>query len=400
MKNIAVVTGTRAEYGLLRPLIEKLEQDDKLKLTLIVTGAHLEPRLGETVKEIEADGHHVDYRVTMDLHSDTEHDILYSMGREMCGLADVFEQSTPDLLILLGDRYEILMAGICALINRIPVAHIHGGELTKGLIDDGIRHSLTKISSIHFTSTEEYRRRVIQMGEQPDSVFNVGALGVENVHRIQNAQKLSREELSRKLGLNWNQPVIMVTFHPVTLEKDTSESQMKGLLTVLEKHPEYNYIFTYANADTDGHSINDLIDGFVQKHGNSKAFASMGMVGYLSTLSYTAAVVGNSSSGILEVPSFGIPTVNIGDRQGGRVHADSVIDCDPDINNIESALNKALSGEFREFCKSVKNPYDKPGTSDAIINHVKEYLQSFTTTEKDFYDLPVEEWLQKGGSHE
>lgn len=400
MKNIAVVTGTRAEYGLLRPLIEKIEQDNELKLTLIVTGAHLEPRLGETIKEIEADGHHVDYRVPMNLHSDTEHDILCSMGRELSGLADVFEQSTPDLLVLLGDRYEILMAGICALINRIPVAHIHGGELTKGLIDDGIRHSLTKISSIHFTSTEEYRHRVIQMGERPDTVFNVGALGVENVHRIQDARKLSRDELTQKFGINWDQPIIIVTFHPVTLEADTSEAQMNGLLTVLEKHSEYNYIFTYANADTGGHVINDLIDEFVQKHGNSKAYASMGMVGYLSTLSYATAVVGNSSSGILEVPSFGIPTVNIGDRQGGRVHADSVIDCDPDINNIESAFEKALSCKFRECCKSVKNPYDKPGTSDAIISHIKKYLQNFKTTEKDFYDLPVEECLQKGGSHE
>ena len=387
MKKIAVLTGTRAEYGLLKPLLQKIRQDEELNLCLIATGAHLEKQFGETVSEIERDGFKIDHRVKMDLRSDKPDGILKSIALELNGLADVFEQEQPDLLILLGDRYEILMAATTALINRVPIAHIHGGELTQGLIDEGIRHAVTKMSAIHFTSTEEYRKRVIQMGEQPDRVFNVGALGVENIFKI---TYLSREELTQKFGIDWQKPVVMVTYHPVTLENNTTEEQFGNLLHVLEEHGEYNYVFTYANADTDGQVINRMIDKFVAEKKNCRAFASMGQVGYLSMLKYAAAVVGNSSSGLIEVPSFQIPTVNIGNRQTGRVKAQTVIDCGTGEAEVENAFACAMSEEFQEECANASNPYEGKNTADKILQELKIYLRDFTNTEKKFYDIGEE----------
>lgn len=384
MKKIAILTGTRAEYGLLKPLIYKLDQDQDLELCLIVTGTHLEESYGETIHEIEKDGLCIKYKVDMDLKSDQPRGILKSMSLELDGLAEVFAEEKIDLLVLLGDRYEILMAAICALINRIPIAHIHGGELTQGLIDEGIRHAVTKMSAIHFTSTEQYRKRVIQMGENPDKVFNVGALGVEN---IANIRYLSQAELTEKFHIDWNKPVIMVTYHPVTLENNTAQKQFGNLLHILDNHKQYHYIFTYANADTDGQIINRMIEQFVAANENCRAFASMGQEGYLSTLKYAYAVVGNSSSGIIEVPSFQIPTVNIGNRQTGRVKADSIIDCGTSEKEINTAFEYAMSEEFRRICCKTRNPYEGERTSERIVDHIKNYLSSFKNTEKIFYDL-------------
>lgn len=384
MKKIAVLTGTRAEYGLLKPLLKKIEQDEELKLCLVVTGTHLEKQYGETASEIERDGFKIDHKVKMNLKSDRPEGILRSMALELDGLAEVFSQEQPDLLILLGDRYEILMAAATALINRVPIAHIHGGELTQGAIDEGIRHAVTKMSAIHFTSTKEYRKRVIQMGEQPDLVFDVGALGVEN---ISNINYLSQRELTKKFAIDWSRPIVMVTYHPVTLEDNTAEKQFGNLLRVLARHEEYNYIFTYANADTDGQIINHMIEQFVEEKKNSRAFASMGQVGYLSTLRYAAAVVGNSSSGIIEAPSFHIPTVNVGNRQMGRMKAGTVVDCGTAQDEIEKAFAEALSEKFRNQCMEESNPYEGKNTAENIMKHIKNYLKVFNNTEKKFYDM-------------
>lgn len=387
MKKIAVLTGTRAEYGLLKPVLRQIEADGGLALRLIVTGAHLERQFGETVREIEQDGFPIHYKVHMNLTSDKTEGILHSMALELNGLAEIFAKETFDLLILLGDRYELMMAAACAVMNRVPIAHIHGGELTQGAVDDCFRHSVTKMAAIHFTSTERYRRRVIQMGEQPGRVFSVGALGVSNIRKM---QFLSQAALSERFGISWERPVILVTYHPVTLEGGTAVEQAERLLSVLSVHSEYNYVFTYANADMDGQAINRQIDRFVSERGNCRAFASMGQAGYLSMLHYAAAVVGNSSSGIIEAPSFHIPTVNIGNRQKGRVRAESVIDCGTGQEEIERAFCLALSDAFRETCRSVSNPYEGKGTAEEIVRRCKEYLSGFENTEKVFYDLKEE----------
>lgn len=384
MKKIAVLTGTRAEYGLLKPLLGKIEQDIDLELCLIVTGTHLEKQYGETCREIEQDGFHINYKVKMNLKSDKPDGIVKSMALELEGLAEVFHKEQLDLLVLLGDRYEILMAATCAVVHCVPIAHIHGGELTQGLIDEKIRHAVTKMSAIHFTSTDTYRNRVIQMGELPQRVFYVGALGVENIKKI---QYFSQEELTKQFDIPWGKPIIMVTYHPVVLESDTVENQFRSLLTVLERHEEYTYVFTYANADVGGQMINQMLEEFVGRHENCKAFASMGQRGYLSMLNYASAVVGNSSSGIIEAPSFHIPTVNIGNRQQGRVRAETVIDCGIMEDEIADAFERAISEEFRNACKKFSNPYEKNGTAENILQKIKEYLKDFKNTTKEFYDI-------------
>jgi GDP/UDP-N,N'-diacetylbacillosamine 2-epimerase (hydrolysing) len=288
------------------------------------------------------------------------------------------------MLVVLGDRYELLAACECAMIYRIPIAHIHGGELTHGAIDDMVRHSITKMSSLHFTSTEKYRQRVIQMGEHPDTVFNTGAPGLENARHL---TILSKSTLTERFGIKWKKPVVLVTFHPVTLENSTSADQFGSLLYVIDHHKEFEYIFTYANADTDGHVINQMIDQYCSNHDNCIQVKSMGQQGYLSTLSYAFFVIGNSSSGLIEVPSFHIPTINIGDRQGGRIRADSVIDCSNDEAAIEKAVQKASSEEFRNKCQKTINPYEGADTSHRIVEEIKKYLETHHSTSKDFYDL-------------
>ena len=346
---------------------------------------HLSPEFGLTYKEIEKDGYPICTKIEMLLSSDTTVGITKSMGVALMGFADCFEQQRPDILIVLGDRYEIFMAVSAAMIARIPIAHIHGGELTEGLIDEAIRHSITKMSQLHFTTTEEYRNRVIQLGEQPSRVYNVGALGVEN---IKNIKLLEKAELERQLGFTFSDKTILVTYHPVTLENATSKEQFENVLNVLEKHKELKIIFTKSNSDTDGRIINQMIDEFVKVNPERcVVFTSMGQLRYLSALQFCTAVMGNSSSGIIEVPSFGIPTINIGERQRGRVSAETVINCGNDTEEIEEALQQALSVEFRNAIHYCKNPYEGENTSEKIIEIIKHSLNQGIEVKKKFYDM-------------
>ncbi len=387
MKKICIVTGTRAEYGLLKPLIAKVHQAKDLQLQLVVTGMHLSTEFGLTYHEIEEDGYPITYKIEMLLSSDTSVGITKSMGIALLGFADYFEVYKPDIVIILGDRYEMLMAASAAMIARIPIAHIHGGELTEGLIDEAIRHSITKMSHLHFTTTEEYRNRVIQLGEQPKTVYNVGALGVENIKTVELMDRLTLEQ---NLGFQFSFTTILVTFHPVTLENITAKQQFENILWVLNRHQELSVIFTKANSDTNGRIINQMIDDFVKVHKDRCiAFTSLGQLRYLSTLQFCSAVLGNSSSGIIEVPSFGIPTVNIGDRQKGRVHSETVIDCGNSVKEIEWALNKALSQEFHVEISKYKNPYEGEQTSDKIVEIIREAVYTGINIKKEFYNIGI-----------
>lgn len=313
MKKICVITGTRAEYGLLKPLIKKISDDSGVELQLVVTGMHLSPEFGLTYREIEEDGFEITERNEMLLSSDTPNGIAKSIGLGMIGFADIFTRIKPDIVVILGDRYEALAAATAAMVHRIPIAHIHGGELTEGLIDDSIRHTITKMSILHFTSTETYRNRVIQLGEHPERVKCVGALGIEN---IKTQKLMSRKELEDNLCIRLDRPFMMISFHPVTLENNTAKEQFENLLKALDSFKEYQFVFTKANSDTNGREINQKIDEYVNNNERrAVAYTSLGMVKYLSMLKYCEMVVGNSSSGIIEAPSFHIPTVNIGDSK-------------------------------------------------------------------------------------
>lgn len=385
MKNVCIATGTRAEYGLLKPLIEKVYQSPATQLQLVVTGAHLSPEFGLTYQEIEADGYPIQARIEMLMSSDSSAGITKSMAVALMGFADYFAIHKPDILVVLGDRYEMLAAATAAMIARIPIAHIHGGETTEGAIDEAIRHSITKMSHLHFTATEEYRKRVIQLGEQPETVCNVGSLGVENVRRL---KLLSKIELESLLEFSFDYPSVMVTYHPVTLESDTAGQQFGNILEVLDRHKELKIILTKANADTNGKIINRMIDEYAAGNADRcKAYASLGQLKYLSALQFCTAVMGNSSSGILEVPCFGIPTVDIGDRQKGRICADSVLHCGNSAEDIEKALQKALSSEFRDMAVKSVNPYEKPETSSAIFETICETLEKKIDIKKKFYDI-------------
>lgn len=387
MKKVCIVTGTRAEYGLLKPVIDRVYRSDELELHLAVTGMHLSTEFGLTYREIEEDGYPIGSKVEMLLGSDTHVGITKSMGVAMIGFADCFAVHKPDIVIILGDRYEMLAAALAAMVAGIPIAHIHGGELTEGVMDDAIRHSITKMSQLHFTTMEEYRKRVVQLGEPPETVYNVGSLGVENIKTV---PLLQREELENMLAFPFEFPLIMVTYHPVTLEKITVEKQFKELLSVIDRHKEFSVIFTKANADPDGRIINEMIDGYVERNsGRCKGYTSLGQKKYLSVLQYCDAVVGNSSSGIIEVPSFGIPTVNIGDRQRGRGHSESVIDCGNDRMQIEKALLRALSPEFRKKAANAKNPYEGEKPSEKIVQIIGKALCDGIEVRKRFFDIEI-----------
>lgn len=386
MYHIGVVSGTRAEYGLLKPLLQKIEADDLLSLHLIVTGTHLEERFGYTCQEIEADGFRIEQKIPMDLCSDSPQGICFSMGKELAGIARAFEKADMDLLILLGDRYETLIAALAATVFHIPIAHIHGGEITEGAIDDAFRHAVTKMSRLHFTSTKEYADRIIQMGEPPESVHCVGAIGTENIRRI---RLLSREALAAQYTPLFQMDYLMVTYHPATLDDSPVEEQMEALFRALSEFPEYAYIFTYANADNGGSLINDKIDEFVSHNSRAAAFPSLGQAGYLSALKYACAAVGNSSSGIVEAPSFHIPTVNIGDRQKGRISGESVLHCSSTSREIQTALRKAVTPQFRQKCRTCRNPYEGEDTSQSILTEVKKALFKGIRLQKKFYDIEV-----------
>ena len=372
MRKICFITGTRAEYGLLSRLMKMIQDDQGTQLQIIATNMHLSPRFGNTYQEIEADGFTIDKKVPIidEDAPDNANSTLKSMASALSGFADAYEELKPDMVLVLGDRYEILAAATAALIERIPIAHLHGGEITEGAYDDAIRHSITKMSHLHFTSTEQYRQRVIQLGEQPERVFNVGAIGVENIKKL---PLLSKEEIEKDIQFKIDENTILVTYHPVTLGKHTAEQDINDFLAALEERPELRIIFTMPNSDTGGQAITDAINAFVEKHyDRACAFKSLGVKRYLSVMRQVAAVVGNSSSGLLEVPSFGIPTLNIGDRQNGRIACESVYHCETDKESVMNGLNKVLSAEFREFVNTVHNPYDKENTAQTIFNVIKD----------------------------
>ena len=386
MKRIGIMTGTRAEYGLLKSLMQEINKDNDLELYLIVSGMHLSPEFGMTYQEIEEDGFEINAKVEMLLSSDSPAGISKSIGLGVIGFADEFQRADLDMLILLGDRYEALSAAICAMVMRIPIAHLHGGELTEGAIDEGIRHSITKMSYLHFTSTEEYRRRVIQLGENPERVFCVGAIGVENIKKI---NLMTKEELERSIHFEIDENTVIVTYHPVTLENNTVEEQFLNLLEVLDRNPKIRMIFTKANADTNGRIVNELIDKYAaQNSERACAFVSLGQKRYLSALKYCRIVIGNSSSGIIEAPSFGKPIINIGDRQKGRICADSVINCGYTQQEIQQAMETALTEEFENKASNCRNPYEKENTAANIISVIKDYLlNDKIKLKKGFYDI-------------
>lgn len=386
MKRIGIMTGTRAEYGLLKSLMQEINKDNDLELYLIVSGMHLSPEFGMTYQEIEEDGFEINAKVEMLLSSDSPAGISKSIGLGVIGFADEFQRADLDMLILLGDRYEALSAAISAMVMRIPIAHLHGGELTEGAIDEGIRHSITKMSYLHFTSTEQYRNRVIQLGENPERVFYVGALGVENIKKI---NLMTKEELERSIHFEIDENTVVVTYHPVTLENNTVEEQFLNLLKVLDRNPKIRMIFTKANADTNGRIVNELIDKYAaQNSERACAFMSLGQKRYLSALKYCRIVIGNSSSGIIEAPSFGKPIINIGDRQKGRICADSVINCGYTQQEIQQAMETALTEEFENKARNCRNPYEKENTAANIISVIKDYLlNDKIKLKKGFYDI-------------
>jgi len=383
-RRVCVVTGTRAEYGLLFWLMKEIQESDELELQLVVTGMHLAPEFGLTYKQIEQDGFDIDRKVEMLLSSDSAVGISKSMGLGICGFADSFADLKPTIIVVLGDRFEILSAVCAAMVAKIPVAHLHGGEATEGSIDEPIRHSITKMSHLHFTSTEEYRNRVIQLGEQPERVFNVGATGIDNIKKL---QLLSRAAFEESIGFKLADKNLLITFHPVTLENSTAGEQFSNILQTLDELQNTHLIFTKANADTDGRVINQMIDKYVGKYSHkSIVHTSLGQLRYLSALQYVDAVVGNSSSGLIEAPSFRIGTVNIGDRQRGRIMAESVINCTPEIASLRGAFRRLFSQTFREGLGNISNPYGYGATAEKIVEVLRKYpLQGIL--KKRFYNF-------------
>lgn len=386
-KKISVLTATRAEYGLLKPVIKGLMAVSEFDVRVVATGAHLSPEFGLTYKAIEKDGIEIDEKIEILLSADTPAAISKSMGLAMIGFANYFNKLKPDMLIVLGDRYETLAVSMAAMNQRIPIAHLYGGETTEGAIDESIRHAVTKLSYLHFTSSEDYRRRVIQLGEHPDRVFNVGATGIEN---ILNEKLMSKSELEESINFKLDKPYAVVTFHPVTLEDDNSASQFKALLDVCKQYKDMKFIFTEANADVNGRIINKLIETFVKENVHAVSFASLGTIRYLSALKHCEIVIGNSSSGLVEAPSFGVPTINVGDRQKGRLQADSVINCKPVKEEIEKAIGKATTEEFKRKARSTINPYGDGKTSIKIVTKIRDFLtESKIDLKKKFYDCGV-----------
>ncbi|MBR4470669.1 MAG: UDP-N-acetylglucosamine 2-epimerase (hydrolyzing) [Erysipelotrichaceae bacterium] len=378
---ICAVTTTRADYGIMRPLLLKLNKADWADLVLAVTGTHLLKQFGNTVKEIEKDDLKIDKKISiMSKANDNPVETGNIMSKTVSKFTEYFEESKPDVVLLLGDRFETFEVAAAATVCRIPVIHIAGGETTEGAIDEVFRHSITKMSYLHLASTEAYKNRIIQLGEDPKRVFNTGALGVENVL---NVKCLSKDELSEQLNFDLEKPYAVVTFHPVTLENNSAIQQLNELLKVLHKHQEMNFIITKANADLAGEQINAQLDKFALKNKNCIVVSSLGTLKYFSAIRYSECVIGNSSSGIVEVPSFGKPTINIGDRQKGRIQSNSVINCKPIESDIEKALNKAL-----KFKKEVVNPYGDGKTSDKMVKIIKKtFYGKEIDLKKVFYDL-------------
>jgi GDP/UDP-N,N'-diacetylbacillosamine 2-epimerase (hydrolysing) len=380
---ICVITGTRAEYGLLRWLMAEIEADSELTLQIIATGMHLSAKFGLTYREIENDGFRINRKIEILGNTDRNTDVSNAIANSIIGCADAFQELQPDLVILLGDRFEIFAAATAAHVANIPIAHIHGGELTEGSIDEAFRHSITKMSHLHFVAASEYRDRVIQLGENPDMVFLVGGLGVDSIKKI---TLLDRESLESSLGLKLSSRNLLVTFHPDTLENRTSALQMAELLDALSKLVDTTLIFTMPNADAGGLELIEMIEEFVKNHVNSHSFTSMGQHRYLSCIAQVDGVVGNSSSGLTEVPTFNVGTINIGDRQKGRLKAASVIDCQPSSQDITRALSILYSKEFQRILSNIENPYGEGGANRRILEVIRKTDVSMLL-KKQFYNL-------------
>jgi UDP-hydrolysing UDP-N-acetyl-D-glucosamine 2-epimerase len=391
-RKICIVTGTRAEYGLLYWLMKEIQDDPELGLQIIATGMHLSPEFGLTYQKIEEDGFQIDEKVEMLLSSDTPVGIAKSVGLGVIGFADALARQKPDILVVLGDRFEILAAAQAAMIARIPIAHIHGGETTEGAIDEAIRHAITKMSHFHFTAAEPYRRRVIQLGETPERVLNYGAPGLDNLKKM---KLLNRASFEKAINFQLGKLSFLVTYHPVTLSNTAPEKSFQELLNAIGQFPEATIIFTKANADTSGRTINYNIEKYVEKNPvRAKVFTSMGQLLYLSAIKNADVIIGNSSSGIVEVPAFHKPTVNIGKRQQGRLKADSIIDCEETELAIVDAIKKGLSSEFKKILRDTKNPY---GQGNASLK-IKEYLKKVSLQNilmKKFYDVSYHDQTEK-----
>ncbi len=383
MNKIAIVTGTRAEYGLLKPLIKSVYDDKKLELFLLVTGMHLMPEFGNTYEQIEADGFPIYAKIEDGLNGDSSYAITNSIAQAMKGFAQVLENLKPDILIVLGDRTEILAAAIAAMISNTPIAHIHGGETTEGAYDEYIRHSITKMSYLHFTAAEVYRKRVIQLGESPDRVFNVGAIGIDSIMSL---KLLDRKEFEHSINFKLSEKNVLITFHPVTLENNSSEMQFGELLNSINKLESTTLIFTKPNSDKGGRIIGQMIDDYVaQNQQKAISFTSLGQLRYISALQFVDFVIGNSSSGIYEAPIFNIPTINIGDRQKGRIMQDSVINCEPLTAQIDSAISKALDQHFLKLIKKQKKIFGDGTAAPQILSVLKSY--GTLGLQKPFYDI-------------
>ena len=382
-KKICIVTGSRAEYGLLYWLLKEIEASQDFELQLIVTGMHLSAEFGLTYKEIEKD-FKINKKIDIDLTLDTSLGISRSMSIAQISFAKAYNKLNPDIIIVLGDRYEIFSAASAAMISKLPIAHIHGGEISEGSLDDCMRHCISKMSHLHFDATEEYRTRLIQLGENPSRVFNVGGLGIENIKRF---QLLNKSEFEKSIHFKLNKKNILITFHPVTLENNTSKLHFKELLKAINDLDDTSIIFTKTNSDLNGKVINQMIDQYTKKYSKkSIAFSSLGQLRYLSALQFVDAVVGNSSSGLIEAPSFKIATINIGDRQKGRIKAKSVINCLPKKNNIKNSFKKIYSKDFQKLLNNVKNPYDNGFSSKKIIKVLKN-IKIENLLKKNFYNI-------------
>ena len=382
-RKICVVTGSRADYGLLRSVIQAIKDDPNLDIQVVATGMHLSPTFGLTYKEIEADGFFIDEKVEVLNEFDTPYEISQSIAKGITGCAKVFSKLEPDLVLLLGDRFEIFSAAIAAYVALIPIAHIHGGELTGGALDEAFRHSISKMSSLHFVAAEEYKKRLIQLGENPKNIYLAGGLGVDSIKRH---KLLNKQELENELNIKFLDKSLLITFHPVTLDIESSELQFKELLEALSNFKDTTLIFTMPNADNGGRKLIKMVEEFVIENKNARAFISLGQLLYFSCISNMDGVVGNSSSGIIEVPSFKKATINIGDRQLGRLQAESIISCKPLKTDILNAIEKLYSPSFQILLDRVTNPYSGTGVNEKIIE-VLGTISLDGIIKKAFHDL-------------
>jgi GDP/UDP-N,N'-diacetylbacillosamine 2-epimerase (hydrolysing) len=383
-RKICVVTGSRAEYGLLRWTMHEIQNAANLELQLIVTGSHLSPVFGETYQEIEADGFVIDHKLDILVDADSAQGVAKSVGLALISFSDVFARLNPDMILILGDRFEIFAVAATALMLQIPIAHCHGGELTRGAIDDSLRHSITKMAHFHFTSTEDYRRRVIQLGESPDRVFNVGAFGLEAIDHI---QFLEKEEIEKRIGQSLNKKTLLIGFHPETYSKGKNEQHLGALLTALDHFPNLKLVFTLSNPDQEGRSINRIIKSYAEQNPErAVVHANLGQTTLFSLMRHIDGVVGNSSSGIIEAPAFKIGTINIGDRQQGRVRCASIIDAAPNVKAIKNAIQTLYSARFRREIDTSASPYSGGRISEKVVRVLRD--QSIENLlKKKFFDL-------------